>query len=356
MSSYYTGKAISAAKFRIFGIICILVLLAAFTAGLMFGSVHIPLVQTVRTLFSGQAAENLLQADRAAYTIIWSLRFPRVLLAALTGASLGIAGAAFQGMFRNSLADPYIIGSSSGAALGAALAIIFGISMGFLGLQSVPAFAFVGSILAVALVYTISGAASSGRPAITLLLAGTALSSMLSAVVSFLVVINDDKLHSIYFWLLGSFSGRTWDDIQGVLPFMLIGAGVLFFSANAIDVMAFGEESAQSLGLNVGRFRFIITGAASLCVASSVAAGGTIGFIGLIAPHIARLIFGAEHRRVIPGAALIGAFLLIFADLAARTVASPLEVPVGIFTAFLGAPFFLYLLRVRSGVFGGKNR
>ena len=367
MNSYQTGLTVSAARYKAIGLVSLLMLIAALTAGLTFGSVRIPLFQTLKVLSGGpefqvenevsepDSGNTMLVADRAAHTIIWSLRLPRVLLAALTGAALGVAGAAFQGLFRNSLADPYIIGSSSGAALGAAVAIITGVSTGILGFPAIPAFAFIGSIITVVIVYGISGASSSGRSAITLLLAGTALSSMISAVVSFLVVMNDSSLHNIYFWLLGGFSGRTWADIYRVLPSIVLGSTVLLLSANAIDVMAFGEDSAQSLGLNIGRFRLVVTGAASLCVASSVAAGGIIGFIGLVAPHIARMLFGAEHIRVIPGSAVIGALLLVLADLAARTVAVPIELPVGIFTALLGAPFFLYLLRTRSGDLGRRK-
>jgi iron complex transport system permease protein len=328
----------------------ILLFLLSLVLGVSLGAVSLSLKDTIRAILAGPNYSGT--ADLTVHTIVWSLRLPRVILAALTGASLGIAGAAFQGLFRNSLADPYIIGASSGAALGASLAIISGLTLGFAGLPAVPAAAFVGSILAVAVVYTISGAATSGSPAITLLLAGTALSSMISAVVSFLVVVNDKRLHSVYFWLLGGFSGRTWGDLYGVLPYMIAGAVVLILSSRALDVLAFGEESARTMGLQVPKARLVITAASSLCVAAAVAAGGTIGFIGLVSPHIARLVFGAEHRRVIPGSLLVGAVLLVMADLVARTIAAPIEVPVGIFTAFLGGPFFLYLLRTRGGSLG----
>jgi len=325
-------------------------LLFAMLLGISLGAVGIDLSETLNALLLGPRTGTL--GDPMVHTIVWKLRFPRVLLAALTGASLGVAGAAFQGLFRNSLADPYVIGASSGAALGASLAIISGASFGFAGLTAVPAAAFGGSLLSVALVYSVSGAAVTGKSAINLLLAGTALSSMISAFVSFLVVTNDDKLHSVFFWLLGGFSGRSWSNLAGVLPFMVVGTMVLLLSVRALDVLAFGEESARSMGLHVGSARLLITGAASLCVAAAVAAGGTIGFVGLVSPHIARLIFGAEHRKVLPGSLLMGALVLVAADLVARTVAAPLEIPVGIFTAFLGGPFFLYLLRKRGGALG----
>lgn len=342
-----TGKGISSSLLFGSGI---LLLVMVMLLGISLGAVGINLSGTMQALGRGPAGGSA--GDPMVHTIVWKLRLPRVLLAALTGSCLGAAGAAFQGLFRNSLADPYVIGASSGAALGASLAIISGVSFGFAGLSAVPAAAFGGSILAVALVYSVSGAAVTGKPAINLLLAGTALSSMISAFVSFLVVTNDDKLHSVYFWLLGGFSGRSWSDLTGVLPFMVLGTGVLLFSVRALDVLAFGEESARSMGLHVGRTRLFITGAASLCVAAAVAAGGTIGFVGLVSPHLARLVFGSEHRVVMPGSLLMGALVLVAADLVARTAAAPLEIPVGIFTAFLGGPFFLYLLKKRGGALG----
>ncbi len=332
------------------------VFLVAVVLGTAMGAVRLPVVDTIRSVLAGPDAITGDPTIDMTSVIVWKLRLPRVVLAALTGASLGIAGAAFQGLFRNALADPFVIGASSGAALGASVAIIFGATVGFLGLSPVPAAAFAGSLVAVAVVYTIAGAATSGGPAVTLLLAGAALSSMLAAVVSFLVVINDTRLHSVYFWLLGGFSGRTWRDLWSVAPYMAAGAAIVALSARALDVLAFGEESARSMGLEVGRARLLVTAGASLCVAAAVAAGGTIGFIGLVAPHVARLVFGAEHRHVIPAAAMIGASLLVLADLVARTIAAPIEVPVGVFTAFLGAPFFLYLLRTRGGALAGGVR
>jgi len=279
-------------------------------------------------------------------TIVWDFRLARVLLAALTGAGLAGAGAAFQGLFRNPLADPFIIGASGGAALGATLAITLGWTSIWLGFGPVPVAAFGGALVAVALAYTISE--MSGQTNIlALLLAGTALSSAFSAGVSMLMVLNDDSFINVFFWLLGGFSGRGWNDLWLAFPYILIGLAGLILLARPLDVLAFGEETAQGLGVAVPQVRLLIVLCATLVTAAAVASSGIIGFIGLIAPHMVRLIWGPVHARLIPASILLGALLLVLADTAARTVLAPIELPVGILTALLGAPFFLYLLGMR---------
>ena len=284
--------------------------------------------------------------SNATRVIVWDFRAARVLLVALTGAGLGMAGAAFQGVFRNPLADPFVIGASSGAALGATLAISLGWTVAWLGFGPVPLAAFVGSLIAVGLAYAISEI-NGQISTLSLLLAGTALGSLFSASVSLLMVLDDRNLSTVFFWLLGGFAGRSWDDLWIALPYMLVGMAGMALLARPLDAMAFGEETAQSLGVPVRSTRLLLVGFASLTTAAAVASSGIIGFIGLIAPHMARLIWGPLHSRLLPASAMMGALLLILADTAARTLLAPVELPVGVLTALLGGPFFLYLLRSR---------
>lgn len=279
--------------------------------------------------------------------IVWDLRLARVLLAALVGAGLAGAGAGFQGLFRNPLADPFVIGASGGAALGATLAIVAGGREGGWPSVAVPPAAFVGALLAVLLVYVIASSGG-GDSATALLLAGAALSTMLSALVSLLMLLNDRELPEVFAWLLGGFSGRSWGHLALSAPPLLLSLAALRLLARPLDALASGEETARSLGLPLGRARGAIVAAASLATAAGVAAGGIVGFVGLVAPHVARLLVGSSHARLIPASALVGALLLLAADSAARSMIAPLELPVGILTALLGGPFFLWLLHRRG--------
>lgn len=323
-------------------------LLAVFLLVGIFVSLGIGAVPIAPTEVWAALNPQASAVSTASQTIVWDFRLARVLLAALTGAGLAGAGAAFQGLFRNPLADPFIIGASGGAALGATLAITLGWGTVWLGFGPVPLAAFGGALLAVALAYTISE--MSGQTNIlALLLAGTALSSAFSAGVSLLMVLNDDSFVNVFFWLLGGFSGRSWDDLWLALPYILIGLLGLSLLARPLDVLAFGDETAQGLGVAVPQVRLLVVLCATLATAAAVASSGIIGFIGLIAPHIVRLIWGPVHARLIPASILLGALLLVLADTTARTVLAPVELPVGILTALLGAPFFLYLLGIRRG-------
>lgn len=284
-------------------------------------------------------------------TIIWELRLPRVLLACFVGGGLGMAGAGYQGLFRNPLADPFVIGASSGAALGATLAIINGWQGYFLGLACIPAASLAGAVAAVGIVYSI---ATVGRqiPMVSLLLAGVALSSMLSAVVSLLMFLHEEQLMTIFGWLMGSLSGRGWATLWSTALLILIGSSILWMQSRALDALTFGEESAASLGLGISRLRATIVLSASLITAASVAGGGIIGFVGLIAPHMARSLVGARHAMVIPMSGILGALLLLLADDVSRTIIAPSELPVGVVTALMGSPFFLYLLKTRQRELG----
>ena len=307
------------------------------------GAVVLPLPCVLRALLQPRAVG--VQATDA--TIVWDIRLGRVLLAALIGAGLAVSGTALQGLFRNPLADPFVIGASSGAALGATLAIVSGFG-------PVSLAAFVGALLAVTAAYSIAEIGGV-VPATALLLAGAALNTFLSAIVSLVMLFNEQSAYAVLNWLLGGLSGRSWSQLSASLPYMAIGLSMLWLLARPLDALAFGDETAQSLGLPLGRARGVIVAAASLTTAAAVAAGGTIGFVGLIAPHAARLLVGAEHARLIPASALIGALLLLVADDVARTALAPLELPAGVLTAALGGPFFLYLLKTRQGDFGARR-
>ncbi len=316
-------------KFSLFFLLTLLLLVTA-SLSLGMGAVSIPPDQIWAAL-RGQPVPDFQR------TILWDFRLARVLLVMLTGAALATAGAAFQGLFRNPLADPYIVGASSGAALGATLAVAFGLS-------SVSGAAFLGAVGAVLLVYAIAEA-SGYDSIVALLLAGAALSAMLSAGVSLLMILNENVLKEIFTWLMGGFSGRSWPHLRQTMWGALAGIALIWSMSRPLDALSAGEASAEALGLNLRLARFALVTGASLATAAAVAAGGIIGFIGLIAPHLARRLGGASHARLLPLSMLLGAWLLLLADDLARTLMPPIELPVGIFTAFLGGPFFLFLLR-----------
>jgi len=330
-------------RFMLSMLLLLSLLLAALVLSLGWGAVFVPPKDVLNALFS-PLAPGVSPTEAA---IVQELRLPRVLLAAVIGGGLAAAGAAFQGLFRNPLADPFVVGASGGAALGATLAIILGLTWGFAGFGPVPLAAFVGALLAVFVVYSVAqvGGKATG---IALLLAGAAVSTLLSAAVSLLMLLSNETLHEVFAWVMGGFSGRSWPHLWSSGPYLLVGLATLWLMARPLDALASGEEMAQSLGLSLIYARGIIVGAASLATAAAVAAGGIIGFVGLVAPHIARLLFGAAHSRTIPASALIGALLLLLADDLARTVIAPVELPVGIVTSLLGGAFFLYVLKVRQ--------
>ena len=311
-----------------------IVLLAAIIISLGLGAVDLTIRETVAALF-----DHALNATHRA--IIWDFRLPRILLVTLCGAALAVAGTGFQGLFRNPLADPYVVGASGGAALGATLAIIFRFSQ-----PSVPVGigAFIGSMLAVMVVFTISEFSNFGSIA-GLLLAGSAMSAMLTAINSLLLLMNDEVLHGVYAWLLGSFANASWGQLKQAIVLAPPAILTIWLMARSMDALAAGEETAQSLGLNLRRARLLIVIGSSLATAAAVSVSGTVGFVGLIAPHLARSLVGANHKNVIPISMLMGAVLLLLADDLARTVMAPVEMPVGIFTALLGGPFFIYLMK-----------
>ncbi|QDU08886.1 FecCD family ABC transporter permease [Gimesia aquarii] len=293
--------------------------------------------------------------DSYVNTILWQIRMPRVILAACVGGGLAVAGAAFQGVFRNPLADPFIIGASSGAALGATLALTFiaGSTITVTATWQIPWLilsAFAGAVVIVGAVFIIAALSKAGRNSylLTLILAGMALSSFTGALVSLIMFLNHEMLSTIFNWLLGSFSGRHWNEIMIAGPVIFFSGGVLWLLSRPLDLLSFGDETALTLGLPIGKFRFMILLAATLCTAACVAVSGVIGFLGLMAPHMMRILIGPRHRLLIPGSCLLGAALMVLADTLARTVIAPAEMPVGIVTAMMGCPFFLFLLVSRG--------
>jgi iron complex transport system permease protein len=314
------------------------------------GSVFIP-----PTALAGLMVEKLTgistvrEWPEAFSIILFRIRLPHTVLVTLTGAALAGSGAAYQGLFRNPLADPYLIGVASGAGLGAVLAMASPLSARWLGLFTVPAAAFLGALLTVGIVYML--ARSAGQvPATTLILAGVAVGSFASALTSFLMLRSHGELRRSLAWLLGGFSIGGWEPVLAALPYISLGLLVLLISGHAINVLQFGDDQAQQLGLSVDRTRLVLIAAASLATAAAVSFSGIIGFVGLIVPHLARLLWGTDYRRLIPLSILGGATALLLADLLARVIMAPEELPVGVLTALAGAPFFLWVLRRSRGI------
>ena len=283
--------------------------------------------------------------------IVLQIRLPRILAGVLVGAALAAAGVLYQGVFKNPMADSYVLGVSAGAAVGASLSILSGVGFVFLGLRLVQVAAFLGALSAMFLVYNISRVGSR-VPVATLLLCGIAVNFFLFAVVGLLEVIASDELHSIVFWLVGGFSNVLWRDIWAILPFILIGIIASYFYARDLNLLAMGEETAHHLGVNVEKSKQVLLVLASLTTAAAVSICGLVGFVGLMIPHLTRLIIGPDHRILLPTSTIIGAIFLVICDDLARVVATPfastLELPVGIITMLFGAPFFIILFKKKK--------
>ncbi|MGI5425404.1 FecCD family ABC transporter permease [Streptomyces sp. CA-179760] len=281
--------------------------------------------------------------DRVAESVLWNVRFPRIVLALLVGASLGCAGALMQGVFGNPLAEPGVIGVSSGAAVGAVGAIALGVNV--LGTWTVSVFAFVSGLVTVLLVYAMSR--SGGRTeVVTLILTGIAVNAFAGALIGlFLFFADTAAVNQITFWQLGSLSQATWPKVLAVLPCAVLGLAVAPLYSRRLDLLALGERPARHLGVEVERLRIVLVLVIALLTAAAVSVSGIIGFVGLVVPHLLRMLAGPGHRFLIPGSALLGALVLLAADLTARTVAAPAELPLGVLTALLGSPFFFWLLR-----------
>lgn len=293
--------------------------------------------------FSSDVASTITRTQEM---IILQVRLPRIMAGLLVGASLSLSGTAYQGLFKNPMADPFILGISAGAGLGATITLILRSRIA-LGLWATPLLAFTGGLLTTILVFSLSRQGNK-VPVTTLLLAGIATSSFLSALTSFLMVVYSQDLHQIFFWLMGGLGNRTWAQIGSVLPYILTGSLMLIWYSRDLNVLLMGEETAHHLGIHVEKLKIIILAAASMITAAAVSISGIIGFVGLIIPHIMRLLIGPDHRLLYPASALFGGSFLILTDTLARTLIAPAEIPVGIITAFFGAPFFIYLLKKKK--------
>jgi iron complex transport system permease protein len=322
-------------KFRPY-LFSLLVLAIALILSLAIGSVFLTPEQLWRALIG--------HGSQVSDAILWDIRLPRTVLIALTGMALGGSGAAYQGLFRNPLADPFLIGVASGAGLGAVIAMSVQWPYSFWGLMAIPLAAFVAGLLTIFIVYSLARVGKT-IPTTNLILAGVAFSSFATSLTSFLMLRSTNEVRRALGWLLGGATQSGWTAVLSILPYLIIGLGILTFSGHALNLLQFGDEQAQQLGLNVTRTKTILLIAASLATAAAVAFSGIIGFIGLIVPHVMRLWFGADYRRLIPLSIISGASALILSDVVARVVIAPQEIPVGIVTALIGAPFFLWVLR-----------
>lgn len=325
------------------GVILLLCLLLA--AGL--GAVSISPLSIIKMTLNKTALFNFTATwQPSAETILFQIRLPRIIAAALVGSALASAGVLFQGLLRNPMADPYIIGTSAGAAFGATVAMMLPISLAFLSFGLVPIAAFVGALAAVLLVYNLARVGGK-TPVVSMLLAGFAVSAMLTAVMFFMVTLSGKPglLQNVYSFLMGSVSVSGWSKIIIVAPLIIGGVIAARFLAFRLNAFALGEEGAAYLGIDVERDKLIVLALGSLLTAAAVSISGLVGFVGLVVPHAVRLLFGPDHRLLLPAAALFGGAFVVLADLLARTMLSPTEIPLGILTAIIGAPFFIYLLR-----------
>jgi len=320
------------------------VLLAAILANAAIGAVAIPPELVARMVLARLPLLSIESNWPAAFaTILYEIRLPNLVLTGLTGLALGGSGAAFQALFRNPLADPYVIGIASGAGLGAVLAMALRWPADGLGMAAVPVAGFLGALLTVALVYRLSSVGKT-TPVTTLILAGVAVSSFATALTSLILLLSTSELHRAVTWMVGGFSLGGWAPVLASLPYLALSLGVLVTLGRPLDVLQFGDEQATQLGLDVDRLKLVVVVTASLAAATAVSFSGIIAFVGLVVPHLTRLLWGPSYRRLLPLAALGGASFLLMADIVARSLLSPRELPVGVVTSVIGAPFFLYLL------------
>jgi iron complex transport system permease protein len=280
--------------------------------------------------------------------ILWEIRVPRVILAALVGAMLALAGATYQGVFRNPLADPYLLGVAAGAGLGATIALAY-LPDGFGGQRALPIAAFVGGAVAVMLTYAVGRSARRERDAATLVLAGVTVAAFFTAWQTFVQQRNSETLQQVYSWILGNIPSTGWTDVVLILPYVTVAAVVILVLRRMVDVLNLGDDEAASLGVEVRRVRLALVVAATLGTAAAVAVSGLIGFVGIIVPHAIRLLTGVGYRALLPLSMIVGAGFLVLADVIARTALSPAEIPLGVVTAFFGAPFFALVLRTTRG-------
>ena len=311
----------------IFSLLCVAAVILVCT---FFGAADITIKDTLIVLTNKMTGLLETEADAlgAKNTIIWDLRFPRSLLAFLVGGALALCGGVYQAIFKNPMADPFVLGISSGAAFGATIGIILAIPASFLGLNTISFFAFGGAILAI-------------------FFCGIAVNQLLTAVISFAMLLSANQMKKIYFWTLGSFSSKGWDHVFNVLPYIIIGLIVIFLFAKELDIIVLGDETAIRFGIDVEKNKRILFIVTSLVMAACVSVSGIIGFVGLVSPHIVRLVWGPAHKKLLPMSFLLGGIVLCICDTISRSIIAS-EIPVGIVTAIIGAPFFIYLLRAKN--------
>ena len=335
-------------RFTLTLVVLTIALLCCVVIASTFGTIHVPALDILKMSLNKTALFHFEPTWTETHeTIIFTIRLPRVLAGALVGAALSTTGVLFQGLLRNPMADPYIIGTSAGAALGATIAMILPITITFFSFGLVPIFAFFGALVTVLIVYNVARVGSR-TPVISMLLAGFAISSLLAATMTLLMSINERlqlQLKQVFKFLMGSISNVTWEKLAIVFPLVIVGVLIAQLFARHLNALSLGEEGAGHLGINTEKEKLIFLGLGSLLTATAVSISGLVGFVGLITPHAMRLVIGPDNRLLLPASALGGAIFLIIADLAARTILSPSELPVGALTAIIGAPFFIYLLR-----------
>ncbi len=319
-----------------------LFLVAALATGALVGPVHIGLWPALQSALGKlpfvRLRSPLSPSDQA---ILWDIRLPRVVLGALVGAMLALAGASYQGVFRNPLADPYLLGVAAGAGLGATIAVVY---LGH-GFDLLPPAAFVGGSAAVVIAYAIGRSAGRGSGGATLILAGVTVAAFFTSVQTFVQQQHSDTLQEVYSWILGRLPSSGWHDVVMLLPYVAVATAGILLHRRLLDVLSVGDEEAASLGVHVGRVRLAVVACATVGTAAAVAVSGLIGFVGIIVPHAIRLVAGPSYRLLLPLSVLVGAGFLVLADVIARTALSPAELPIGVVTAFFGAPFFAVVLR-----------
>lgn len=320
-------------------------LIASILFATSIGSVSVPILDIVKVI--GSEAFHLpigAGVDPMYVSIVYDIRLPRVLLAGLVGASLAIAGAAFQGLLRNPLAEPYILGVSSGASVGAVATLFFGISLPVIGMYTLPFLSIVSALVTILIVLYFARKLDRTMRVETIILTGIVFSAFLGSVISLIIALTGDELQQIMGWLLGSVSMRGWRYVGIILPFFIIGSAILLMNTKELNALSLGEERAQHLGVDVGKRKMLILIAGSILTGAAVAVSGTIGFVGLVIPHLTRKLWGSDHVHLLPLSMIIGASFLILTDLISRTIISPQVLPVGVITSLIGAPVFAIIL------------
>lgn len=335
----------SKTKIKFAYILSFALLLTSIILSIAIGSVYVPVKDILLIIYSKIFSVPLKEQVNPMFEdIVYYIRLPRVLLAGLVGSSLAIAGASFQGLLKNPLADPYILGVSSGASVGAVATLFFNISLPFIGVYTLPVLSIMSAFITILLVLYFAKSVERNMRVETIILTGIIFSSFLGAIISLMIALTGDQLSDIIGWLLGSVSMRGWSYVGIIMPFFLIGSLLLLANSKELNAMSFGEEKAQQLGVDVQKRKLVILSSASILTGAAVAVSGAIGFVGLVIPHLVRLIWGPDHTHLLPLSVMVGASFLMLADLFSRTIISPQLLPIGVVTALIGAPVFALLL------------